>query len=238
MPANSPNSLKPIERVSLADQVAQRILAYIDEGQLKVGDKLPSQKELRDMLKVSHPSLREALSGLIMMGYLEARAGQGFYLRKMPMEPRLDLSAIAEIESEERIRSLYEARGEIEAMIAELAAKRATAEDIQKLCDEVKEIEAGVPTTRALETGLDFHQLVANAAHNPVLAQIERELLSLFQEFVPRLFSETPSYERDVATHLAIVRCIEAHDADGARQASLEHIRLFATEIGITDLWV
>jgi DNA-binding FadR family transcriptional regulator len=237
MPISSMSSLKPIERVPVADAVAQRILAYIEEGQLKVGDKLPSQKELRDMLKVSHPSLREALSGLIMMGYLEARAGQGFYLRKMPIEPRLDFSAIAEIGGEDRIRSLYEARGAIEAIIAELAAKRATAEDIQKLNDGVKDIEAGVPTTRALEKGRDFHQLVALAAHNPVLAQIENELLSLFQEFVPRLFSETPSYERDVATHLAIMRCIEAHDADRARLASLEHIRVFANEIGITDLW-
>jgi GntR family transcriptional regulator, transcriptional repressor for pyruvate dehydrogenase complex len=238
MAVNSPNSLKPIERVSLADAVAQRILAYIDEGQLKVGDKLPSQKELGDRLKVSHPSLREALSGLIMMGYLEARAGQGFYLRKVPMEQRLDFSAIGEIEGEDRIRSLYEARGAIEAMIAELAAKRATSEDIQKLYDAVKEIEKGVPTTRALEKGLDFHQLVASAAHNPVLAQIENELLSLFLEFVPRLFSETPSYERDVATHLAIVQCIDAHDADRARAASLEHIRVFANEIGITDLGI
>ena len=154
------------------------------------------------------------------------------------MDQRLDLSAIAEFGGEDRIRNLYEARGRIEAVIAELAAKRATPEDIEMLYKDVGEIEAQVPNVEALKKGLDFHLLVAEAAHNPVLMQIESELLSLFWEIVPRVFAEAPSYERDVLTHLAIVKCIDARDPAGAHSAALEHIHIFATEIGIDDLWV
>ena len=236
MMVNNPNSLKPIERVPLTEAVAQRILQYVQECHLKVGDKLPSQKELGDMLKVSRPSLREALSGLIMMGYIEAHAGQGFFLKKVPVDQRIDLSAIAKSDDEDRIRNLYEARSRLEAILAELAAQRATPEDIKKLYAEVQEIEDKVPTTGALEKGLYFHQVVADAAHNPILSQIEGELLSLFWEIVPGVFSEPPSYERDVVTHLAIVKCIEAHDVEGARQAVIEHIRRFGAEIGIDNL--
>lgn len=236
MMANNLNSLKPIERVPLTEAVAQRILQFIREGQLKVGDKLPSQKELGDMLKVSRPSLREALSGLIMMGYIEAHAGQGFFLKKVPVDQRIDLADIAKSDDEDRIRNLYEARSKVEAILAELAALRATPEDIKKLYFEVQEIEDKVPTAGALEKGLYFHQVVAEAAHNPILSQIEGELLSLFWEIVPRVFSEPPSYERDVVTHLAIVQCIEAHDVEGARQAVIEHIRRFGAEIGIDNL--
>jgi GntR family transcriptional repressor for pyruvate dehydrogenase complex len=231
------NSLKPIERVPLPEAVAQRILSYISEGQLKVGDKLPSQKELGDMLKISRPSLREALSGLIMMGYIEARAGQGYFLRKASKELRTDLPTTVEFGGEDRLRNLFEARGKIEGVIAELAAKRATTEDINTLYMDVREIEKEVPSAGALEKGLDFHQLVAEAAHNPVLAQIERNLLALFWEIVPGVYSDAPSYERDVATHLAIVQCIDARNEEGARIAAVEHIRVFAAEIGITDLW-
>jgi GntR family transcriptional repressor for pyruvate dehydrogenase complex len=237
MTTNSFVSLKPIERIPLTEAVAQRILSLINEGHLKVGDKLPSQKELGDMLKVSRPSLREALSGLIMLGYIEARAGQGFYLRKIPVDQNLDFSAVTKHEGDDRIRHLFEARGQVEAVIAELAAKRATPEDIQRLYGEVEEIEEQVPRIGALEKGLDFHQLVADAAHNPVLAQIESTLLSLFWEIVPRVFAEAPSYERDVVTHLAIVKCIDARDPNGAHRAALEHIRIFANEIGIDGLW-
>jgi DNA-binding FadR family transcriptional regulator len=238
MVAGNLNSLKPIERIPLTEAVAQRILAFIQESNLNIGDKLPSQKEFGDMLKVSRPSLREALAGLIMMGYIEARAGQGYYLRKSPIDQRMDLSAIAELGGEDRIRNLYEARGKIEAIIAEMAAKRATADDINMLYKDVEEIKALVPNADALKQGLDFHMLVAQAAHNPVLLQIESELLSLFSEIVPRVFAEAPSFERDVLTHLAIVKCIDARDPEAAHKAALEHIRVFANEIGIDDLWV
>jgi GntR family transcriptional repressor for pyruvate dehydrogenase complex len=229
-------TMKPIERVPITEIVAQSILLLISEGHLKVGDKLPSQKELGDMLKVSRPSLREALSGLIMMGIIEARAGQGYYLRKIPREKTLDFSSIDSQISDDQVKYLYEARGVIEAQIAELAAVKATAEDIQKLFDFVHEIEVSIPDIAAIEKGLEFHNLVAQATHNPILVQIEDQLLSMLQGYIPNVFPEPPSPERDVKSHLVIVEYINKRDSQGARKAALEHLRLFANEIGISDL--
>lgn len=229
-------SLKPISRVPLTEVVADRILSLIQEGQLKTGDKLPSQKELGDMLKVSRPSLREALSGLVMLGYIEARAGQGYYVRKTQLDQKPDYSSLLGTSGDDPVRYLYEARSAVEPKIAEIAALRATEEDITRLYDLIHEIEKLLPSTEALEKGLSFHLLVAEAARNPILLQIENTLLTTFSEQVPLIFSEPPSIERDVVTHLTIIERIEAHDPEGARRVALEHLRLFAKEIGVEDI--
>lgn len=230
-------SMKPIERVPLPEVVAQRILSLITEGRLKVGDKLPSQKELVEMLKVSRPSVREALSGMVMMGILEARAGQGYYLRKIPLDQKLDFSGYAPLANGDNIRHLFEARLTLESDLAAMAAERATDDDIARLYALVNEIEQKLPDTEALEMGITFHQLVAEAAHNPVLVHIESTLLSLFGEYVPRIFLDPPSYRRDVVTHLEIVERIADRDPEGARKAANGHLQAFANEIGVGDLW-
>ena len=68
--------------MSVTEMVADRIVSMIRDGTLKPGDKLPSQKELEQILQVSRPSLREALTGLIVLDYIEARAGQGYFVKE------------------------------------------------------------------------------------------------------------------------------------------------------------
>jgi GntR family transcriptional regulator, transcriptional repressor for pyruvate dehydrogenase complex len=235
-PINNQIVLKAIERVPLTEVVAESILSLINEGALNAGDKLPSQRELGEMLKVSRPCLREALSGLVMMGYIEARAGQGFYVKKTQIEQTPDFSSLEKFVGDDPIRNLYEARSVIEPKIAAIAAQRASDEDIDKLYDFLREIERNIPSIETLEKGLKFHQLIARAAGNPVLEQIENTLLTLFSEYNALVFTETPTRERDVATHLKIVQMIDARNHIGAAAAALEHLQLFAREIGLEDI--
>jgi GntR family transcriptional regulator, transcriptional repressor for pyruvate dehydrogenase complex len=226
-------SMKPVEKIRVTEVVADRILSLIQEGHLKEGDKLPSQKELSETLKVSRPSLREAISGLVMLGIIEAKAGQGFYVRKAQMDRGLDLSGVLANIQDEKISYLYEMREIIETAAAGLAAQRATEEDIRILYAFIEGIKVDIPTIGpgAIEKGLLFHQLVTDAAHNPVLSQFESTLLSQFSVHVPLLYTDPPSIERDVESHTKIVRSIEAHDEAGAIQAARDHIMAFAKEM-------
>jgi len=90
-----------------------------------------------------------------------------------------------------------------------------------------------VPNENALTEGLEFHLLVADAAKNPVLQQIEASIISRFTKYLPYVFTESTSFDRDVLLHRKIVECIERHDRLAAEEAAFEHIRVFSREIGI-----
>src|ERR1700689_3464646 len=71
---------EPIRRETVMDTVARRIEQLVRSGELKSGDRLPPEPELAQMLRVSRSSLREALKGLMYLGLIKARAGDGTYI--------------------------------------------------------------------------------------------------------------------------------------------------------------
>jgi DNA-binding FadR family transcriptional regulator len=225
--------LKPVERASVTEVVAESILSLIRDGHLKPGDRLPSQKQLVQMLKVSLPTLREALTGLTMLGYIEVQPGQGYFVREMRSDEILDFSVVSALVNDETITLLYEARAVIETALTQVAAARAEPEDIARMrsCIERMEEAAITGDPYAITGGLDFHQLIADATHNVFLSQIESTLLGFFREYLPRI----PLYTRskDAEPHLRILERIEAGDTEGAAKLAYEHIRDFAKRIGI-----
>ena len=138
-------SLNSVERKPITEIVAESILSLIRDGQLKPGDKLPSQKDLVQMLKVSQPTLREALTGLTMLGYIESRAGQGYFVREMGCEEILDFSVVSALVNDETISQLYEARIVTETLLIQVAIHRADEEDIERMraCVEMMEDAIG-----------------------------------------------------------------------------------------------
>lgn len=64
--------------------IARQIIESIKGGSFKIGDKLPSGRELEAMFGVSKPTVREALSALELAGVVEIRAGQGAYVSAIP----------------------------------------------------------------------------------------------------------------------------------------------------------
>lgn len=68
-----------VNRKTLAKQVIERIVHLLSSGQLKAGDKLPTEMELMDILHVSRPVLREALSSLETLGVITRKTRGGTY---------------------------------------------------------------------------------------------------------------------------------------------------------------
>jgi DNA-binding FadR family transcriptional regulator len=114
-----------------------------------------------------------------------------------------------------------------------LAARRANDEDIKKLYEHLDKIEKALPSPESVIMGLEFHQIIADSTHNPVLSSVEKSLLKLFEDYAKRIFPETPSYKFDVESHRQIVECIAAHDVQGAYQMSVQDIRSFLNNTGL-----
>ena len=72
--------MEPLSRKPVSERVAMKLLDLIRTGNLKAGDKLPTENELAAALQVSRPVVREALRGLSILGIVESRQGGRCYV--------------------------------------------------------------------------------------------------------------------------------------------------------------
>lgn len=97
-----------IRHITVTEQVSQQIQEMISSGQFRPGDKLPTQKQLEEMMGVSRPTLREAVSRLISLDIIEARQGQGYFVK----EPgKINIQAPNLKYQDHRTRDLFEEIG-------------------------------------------------------------------------------------------------------------------------------
>src|ERR1700733_11460808 len=136
-PEATSEDFQPIERSSIAEQVAKKLLDLIRTRNLKPGDMLPTERELAAMMQVSRPSVREAIRGLQILGVLKVRQGYGIYVSPLgasdllaPLQFLLTLNAA-------NIDALYEIRQLVDPGIARLAAERISAPDLQRLKQQI-----------------------------------------------------------------------------------------------------
>ncbi|MEK9971420.1 MAG: GntR family transcriptional regulator, partial [Ferrovibrio sp.] len=162
MTAHSDIRLTAGSRVeTVADALLQPILA----GDWQPHDRLPSEHALADRYKVSRAVVREAIARLKSDGYVETRQGKGAFVAAAPGGNAFRLG------SEEAGDShLLELRALIEADCAALAAERHTAADLQHLRNAQAAMRAAVATGGlGLAEDIRFHDVLAEAAHNPAL---------------------------------------------------------------------
>lgn len=123
----------PVSNKKLYIQIYNQILSEIQLGSFKVGDKLPSERELCEQFGVSRAPVRQALSALEMNGVIYSRQGEGVFVKNTTITN--GISASMESASPEDI---VEARMNIEPLIIKFAALRATDEDIRELRKTIK----------------------------------------------------------------------------------------------------
>jgi len=215
----------------LADVVAREIEQRLLEGRLKVGDRLPSERDFCVELGVSRSSLREAIRKLAARGLLESRQGGGTYVTNRldsgfgnPWGQILhDHPAVHE--------DMLEFRHMLEARAAECAALRATAADRERmrLClARLEESFSGQDLDHQVDCDLAFHQAVAEASHNVIVGHLTASLLRIMRDNLRRNLSELmqvpAARDQLLDQHRAVCRAIEQGDADQALAAATSHI--------------
>ena len=204
----------------------QRALA---QGGLKVGDKLPPERDLAKRLSVGRSSLREAIQGLQTMGLVEVRHGVGTFFTSEPGKALLSPLRFHPTSPRRLFSELTEARLLIEVRLAEQAAERATGEDIARL-REAADQRANARRGQYLERGLEFHFAVAEAAHNTVLASMLYAVTHSYADVLGSLDQAAQDTEaafraRQQGGHDEILHLIEARDPRGAAAAMRAHLQ-------------
>src|SRR5579863_1292888 len=226
MPAGVINAISPIERNSVADQVAKKILDLVRTGNLKPGDQLPPERDLAQMLQVSRPSLREAMRGLQILGVVKSRQGGGAYISSLDAADLLGPLQFLITLNAQNVHALYEARVLIDGGIGRMAAMRLSTADINRL-------QAIVGVQRGLladpigfrVSDLEFHRTIMESTDNPFLVRVSHSLYVLGMEY-RRVASEIPGVLRQsLADHEEIVEAFARRDPDAAEKAMVTHMR-------------
>ena len=202
--------------------------AFVERG-LKVGDQLPSERELAKQLSVGRSSLREAIQGLQTMGLVEVRHGIGTFFTSEPGKWPLNPLGFQHTPPRQLFEELLEARLLVEVRLAALAAERATESDLARL-REMAEKRAQARPGEYVERGVEFHFAVAEAAHHSVLSSMLKAVAHLYFDVLDSLDSEARDAEaafraRQQGGHDQVLEMIEARDPQGAADAMRTHLR-------------
>ncbi|HEX9031830.1 MAG TPA: FadR/GntR family transcriptional regulator [Streptosporangiaceae bacterium] len=222
----STESLRAPDRQRLYEQLAARLLDYIEITGLSAGDRLPSERDLAQALQVSRASVRQATVALEVRGTLEVRHGNGIYLRARPS----DAGNVSELMSRRiRLPEILDAREALETQLAALAAARRTPADIEAIDAALAEMSADIASGGLGEEGDRlFHESVTRAARSPLLAQFMAVLAPGIAESRHMSLGEPGRPPRSLASHVRIADAIAAGQESRARQAMRQHLRMVA----------
>lgn len=232
--------IQSIRSRRLYQQIAEQVLGMIEAGEYRPGDRLPPEHDLARDLKVSRPSVREAMIVLETAGVVEVRTGSGSFVR----EPTLSGWRLPWSEPDDPgpgPLEWFKGRLVLEPALAAEAAREATAEEIARLSDLVDRIEAQIQIEA--HVGPDhfaFHEELAIASHNSVLARFARELIDVNQTAIWRKVRDRidtfDSLTKGVESRRRIVEALRARDPRAAEEAMRGHLRKVGRAVFGADL--
>lgn len=216
---------RPLPKQNLADRLARRIRAMIQEGEYQEGDRLPPIMEMARRFNVGHPSLREALKKLETMGVVHIRHGSGVYVRRNHDVLVVIAPDFTGPVSRKLFLELLQVRLPLELQSVRYAARNASEahlREMRRLLTSAGESLDNDAVVHPLNAA--YHREIALASGNTVLAQLVSVVQELFtdqQQFICGAFG---ARHTDHQEHLDILLALEQHDEELAVQRMRTHL--------------
>lgn len=179
-----PTYLKSLKKESVVQSVINRLTDAIRDGELKPGDKIPSEPELAESLGIARSSVREAIKILTYLGVLESKRAEGTFVCSGYKESMIDPMVYGIILNQDSFDNLMELREMTEAGMMRLARihhDKAQMEELKMILDEMKKAALGKKVSADIFFGIDerFHDKIAEMADNPMAEKINRVVRTL-----------------------------------------------------------
>lgn len=208
-----------IKRNTLSQQVLEQMIDMLMEGQLKPGDKLPSELKLMSLFEVSRPVLREALSSLETLEIVKRRPRGGTYINKKvgssPFRAMLALSI-------NNIPAVIEARMTLELGLVTLAAEKISNEQLEQLKETIDGIKESVDNNYG-ESDKMFHKIIAQSANNPIVEGMIDSLLMTHEKTDSLITYREPGITID--HHISIYEALKERNPLEAYTQMYKHLK-------------
>jgi GntR family transcriptional regulator, transcriptional repressor for pyruvate dehydrogenase complex len=207
-------------------EVTRRLLDYFTGGNIEPGSRLPPERQLASSLGVGRSAIREALAALEILGVVTVRPGSGTYLRGSVSELLPQTLSWGMLLGEQKTLELIGVRHGLEVQAARLAASAATDEAVHRLGEHLAAMERnrGADLADFVTADMHFHQELAAAAGNELLAEMLQSIRSLIRVWVDRALNDRDHAQLTCAEHAAILDAIEDRNPDDAAAAMSRHM--------------
>lgn len=222
-------SFVPLRLQSAGEQVADRLVTALALGEFVAGQRLPTERDLAARLGVSRATIREALSRLVALGYLDIRRGRagGAFVQAGPGPEADEMIRRTLIPDWGRLEHLFDLRALIEPLIARTAAGRRTGADVEQIRELLQEYrDAGSNREASSTADGALHQAIAEATHNPYLIDLSKQIRhGVSLGFGVEPYSQLIR-ERAIHDHGELAGAVIAGSADAAATIAAHHFAL------------
>lgn len=212
---NSKMSFSTVSRKPLVDEVVKQLQSKISSGDIKPGDKIPTEPELMELFNVGRSTIREAVRVLVHAGLLEKKQGFGTYLKhtdsiQEPLDNRLRRADILEV---------YEVRQMMELEIAKLAAMRRDEDDLRIIKEHLDTRNKALDNNdieNYIASDIQFHIAVAIATKNSVVIDLYKSFSLIIHETLITIFANPKKHDPQSTAHIKLYESIRDRDAEAA----------------------
>ncbi|HEX6923239.1 MAG TPA: FadR/GntR family transcriptional regulator [Bacillales bacterium] len=208
----------------MSEQVVEQIEEWIESGQVKPGEKLPSVRELCDRFGVGRSAVRDAMTTLKGRGLVDVRQGEGAYVC------RFDSSTLIQgihLVDEKDISELFSVRKILEVGTAEMAARFRRPSDLENMKQAIDELRNTEEIT-GWEADYHFHLSIARATQNRMIVQLMETTASTIKkamiDFHRIIFSDGDLTNKVFDQHFAVFEAIRNELPEDARRHMLAHL--------------
>jgi GntR family transcriptional repressor for pyruvate dehydrogenase complex len=215
-------AFKPVSRRSVPDEVFEQLLTGVVDGELAVGETLPAERRLAEVLGVSRPAVREALQRLAQTGLVEVRHGDATTVRDFRRHAGLDLLPRLLFRGGEvnlpLVRGILEARLIVGPTIARLAAKRIPDDLGPALLATIDELAAATDPVSQQRAALSYWEHVVDGADSIVFRLMFNNLRAAYEPAIEVLAAVMAPEVNRVKAYRALADAIVAGDGTRASQ--------------------
>ena len=227
---------QPVRKVRTHEQVLAQIEQKILDGELRVGERLPSERELAEALGVSRASIREALRALEVMGIIESHIGSGpesgSFVSGRSNEALGNLLRLHMALAQISLADLLDIRCQLEQINARRAAVRRTDEDLlhlESLIHSMRAPDLSYEEFNELDT--EFHVNIARASKNALASDLMQMLRDAVRHKMTAAFAGLADWraaaDKLIAEHEELLRAMRDSDPELAAEIAAGHIEKF-----------
>lgn len=228
-------ALRPVTRQSVSDQVFDQLLDDVVDGELAVGEALPSERRLAEVLGVSRPAVREALQRISQTGLVEVRHGGSTTVRDFRTAAGLDLLPRLLVRAgalDTRLaRSVIEARAEVGPGIAALAAERGGPALATALDGVIDDLATTTDSVAWQQRTLDYWDLLVDGADSLVFRLMYNSLRAAYEPALPALSEVLAAEVGQAEPYRLLAAAVRAGDPTTARAAATRVLAPAATAL-------
>lgn len=224
-------TVEPIKVKRLSEMIESHITDLILKGEIPPGERLPTEKEIGEQFGVSLVTVREALKGLEVSGFIEKKKGKGGGVFAIEPKSEFVKHSLFTFLSTQHFSSehLTELRLMLEPATARMAAQKIEPPEIRMLEENVRYCEDNIreiSTSERKQKNIEFHRLIAEATKNPVLALTIDYVMDFLFNFKIKNLVYSPDFALStIQGHWDILAMLRVNDGDGAEKAMVLHLK-------------